>query len=53
MPLSAGPLVADFGRCFEGVSPQEAERPASCFAFIDCENRGPLTGTLRSHLAGA
>jgi hypothetical protein len=40
--LLAEPLVGDFGRCFEGVSPDEAEALADCFAFDRCTRRGRL-----------
>ncbi|SDJ36747.1 glycoside hydrolase family 5 protein [Nonomuraea jiangxiensis] len=48
--LLAEPLVGEFGRCFEGVSPQEAERLAGCFAFDACDTREPLAEVIRTHL---
>ncbi|MEE6262505.1 glycoside hydrolase family 5 protein [Plantactinospora sonchi] len=49
--LLAEPLVKDFGRAFEGVTPEEAETLAGSFAFDACVRREPLAETLRSHLA--
>jgi endoglucanase len=49
--LLAEPLVEDFGRCFEGTSPEEAERLAGSFAFAECTSRAPLADLLRAHLA--
>ena len=45
--LLAEPLVGDFGRCFEGVSPDEAESLAACFSFDQCVRRDRLAETLR------
>ncbi|GAA5064216.1 hypothetical protein HNP84_006885 [Thermocatellispora tengchongensis] len=49
--LLAEPLVEDFGRCFTGVDPDEAERLAACFDFAACEPREGLAEVLREHLA--
>ena len=51
--LLAEPLVEEFGRCFDGVSPAQAEELASCFALAACERREPLAEVLRTHQAGA
>jgi hypothetical protein len=51
--LLAEPLVGEFGRCFDGVSPAQAEELASCFALAACERREPLAEVLRTHQAGA
>ncbi|AVT28972.1 glycoside hydrolase family 5 [Plantactinospora sp. BC1] len=48
--LLAEPLVGEFGRCFEGVDPDGAERLAASFAFDACVRREPLAETLRAHL---
>ncbi|MFI7611236.1 glycoside hydrolase family 5 protein [Nonomuraea terrae] len=50
--MFAEPLVGDFARCFEGVTPDEAEELAGCFAFAACERRGPLNDVLREHMSG-
>lgn len=49
--LLAEPLVDDFARCFEGVSPDEAEHLASSFAFGECAVREPLAAVLRERSA--
>jgi endoglucanase len=49
--MLAEPLVEDFARCFEGTSPEEAERLAGSFAFAECTRRAPLAELLRAHLA--
>lgn len=46
--LLAEPLVEDFGRCFEGVSPQEAESLADSFRFDRCTRRGQLAEALQA-----
>jgi hypothetical protein len=46
--LLAEPLVEDFARCFEGVTPEEAERLAGSFAFDRCVRRQPLADLLRA-----
>ncbi|MGM1058299.1 glycoside hydrolase family 5 protein [Saccharothrix sp. Mg75] len=46
--LLAEPLVGEFGRCFTGVSPEEAESLADDFAFANCLPRTPLTTLLHS-----
>ncbi|GGP04760.1 glycoside hydrolase family 5 protein [Nonomuraea glycinis] len=51
--LLAEPLVGEFGRCFDGVSPAQAEELASCFALAACERREPLAEVLRTHQARA
>jgi hypothetical protein len=48
--MLAEPMVDDFGRCFEGVEPDEAERLAASFAFEHCVRRDGLAETLRTHL---
>jgi hypothetical protein len=49
--LLAEPLVDDFARCFEGVSADEAEELAACFAFDNCVRRDELADLLRRQLA--
>lgn len=49
--LLAEPLVDDFARCFEGVSADEAEELAACFAFDNCVRRDELANLLRRQLA--
>ena len=44
--LLAEPLVDDFGRCFEGLTPGEAEAIADSFAFERCAVREPLAEIL-------
>ena len=51
--LLAEPLVDDFGRCFDGVTPDEAEALASSFAFGQCARREGLAETLSRHLGTA
>jgi len=48
--LLAEPLVDDFARCFAGVTPDEAEELAACFAFERCERRTELVRVLAEHL---
>jgi endoglucanase len=48
--LLAEPLVGQFGRCFEGVSPDEAESLAACFAFDACVRRDRLAEIVATHL---
>jgi endoglucanase len=50
--LLAEPMVADFGRCFEGLSPDEAEALADSFRLDRCVPRGPLVEILRGAVAG-
>ncbi|HEU5107995.1 MAG TPA: cellulase family glycosylhydrolase [Micromonosporaceae bacterium] len=45
--LLAEPLVKDFGRCFNGVTPQEAEELADSFGFTECARRDRLADLLR------
>ncbi|MEV4759107.1 cellulase family glycosylhydrolase [Micromonospora sp. NPDC049559] len=49
--LLAEPLVEDFGRCFAGVTPAEAETLAGSFAFDRCVRREGLADALREHQA--
>lgn len=49
----AEPLVDDFARCFDGVTPDEAEALAGSFAFDRCARREQLANTLSEHLAAA
>jgi endoglucanase len=51
--LLAEPLVRDFGRCFEGVSPAEAESLADGFRFDRCAVRTPLAELLHSFMPRA
>jgi hypothetical protein len=51
--LLAEPMVDDFGRCFAGVDPEEAERLAASFAFAACVRRTELADTLSGHLRPA
>jgi hypothetical protein len=44
--LLAEPLVRDFGRCFEGLTPAAAEALADCFRFDRCRVRAPLADLL-------
>jgi hypothetical protein len=44
--LLAEPLVGDFARCFEGLSPEQAEALADGFAFDQCVRREPLAELL-------
>jgi len=46
--LLAEPLVQDFGRCFEGVQPAEAEALADCFRFDRCTVRTRLAELLQA-----
>ena len=46
--LLAEPLVGDFGRCFEGLSPAAAEGLADSFRFDRCVTRDRLNETLRN-----
>ncbi|HEX3476531.1 MAG TPA: cellulase family glycosylhydrolase [Kofleriaceae bacterium] len=48
--LLAEPLVRDFGRCFEGLTPDAAEALADCFGFDRCRVRTPLADLLREFL---
>jgi endoglucanase len=41
-------MVGDFGRAFEGVSPDEAAELAGSFAFERCVVREPLAEILRT-----
>jgi hypothetical protein len=45
--LLAEAMVGDFARCFEGVSPEEAERLADSFAFEACVRRERLAEVLQ------
>ena len=45
--LLAEPLVQDFGRCFEGISPEDAESLADCFRLDRCARRETLAQALR------
>jgi hypothetical protein len=45
--LLAEPMVRDFGACFAGVSPAEAEELADSFAFEECARRDRLADLLR------
>ncbi len=45
--LLAEPLVHDFGRCFEGLSPAEAEALADSFRFDRCVVRTRLAEVLK------
>jgi endoglucanase len=47
--LLAEPLVADFARCFEGVTPGRAEELAASFAFEACVRRDELARILADH----
>jgi hypothetical protein len=51
--LLAEPLVRDFGRCFEGLEPAEAEALADGFRFDRCVVRTPLADLLVELLAGS
>lgn len=51
--LLAEPLVAQFGRCFTDVTPQEAQALAGCFAFDQCVRREATARILREHLTDA
>ena len=44
--LLAEPMVRDFGDCFTGVSPEEAEELAGSFAFEECARRDRLADLL-------
>ena len=46
--LLAEPLVRDFGRCFEGLSPAEAEALADSFRFDRCVTRTRLAEQLQN-----
>jgi hypothetical protein len=46
--LLAEPMVADFGRCFEGLSPDEAEALADSFRLDRCVQRRRLVEILRA-----
>jgi hypothetical protein len=48
--LLAEPLVADFGRCFRGVTPEQAEALADGFRFDRCAVRSPLAELMRGFL---
>jgi hypothetical protein len=50
--LLAEPMVADFGRCFEGLSPDEAEALADSFRLDRCVPRRPLVEILGGAAAG-
>ncbi|HEV8557857.1 MAG TPA: cellulase family glycosylhydrolase [Actinophytocola sp.] len=50
--LFAEPLVGEFGRCFTGVTPEEAERLAADFAFANCVPRTGLAEILKEHRGG-
>lgn len=45
--LLAEPMVHDFGRCFEGLTPEEAESLADSFRFDRCTQRELLAEALR------
>lgn len=45
--LLAEPMVHDFGRCFEGLTPEQAEALADSFRFDRCTQREPLAAALR------
>lgn len=47
--LLAEPLVGEFGRCFEGVTPDQAEALAADFAFARCVRRTELAELIRRH----
>jgi Endoglucanase len=49
--LFAEPMVDNFERCFDGLSPEEAEAMAGSFAFDQCVSRQQLADLLRGHLA--
>jgi aryl-phospho-beta-D-glucosidase BglC (GH1 family) len=49
--LLAEPLVGDFARCFQGVTPPEAEALGDGFRFDRCRVREPLAQLLRRFLA--
>jgi endoglucanase len=51
--LLAEPMVREFGRCFAGVSPDEAEALADEFRFDRCVVRTPLAELLRGFLSRA
>ncbi len=46
--LLAEPLVQDFGRCFEGLTPEQAEALADSFRFDRCTQREPLAAALQN-----
>jgi hypothetical protein len=48
--LLAEPLVRDFGRCFEGLTPAAAEALADGFRFDRCRVRTPLAELLREFM---
>lgn len=48
--LLAEPLVQDFARCFQGLTPEQAEALADGFGFDRCRVREPLADLLRHHL---
>jgi hypothetical protein len=48
--LLAEPLVGEFGQCFAGLSPDQAEELAGCFAFDACVPRAELGRLLRRQL---
>jgi endoglucanase len=50
--LLAEPLVRDFGRCFEGLEPAQAEALAEGFRFDRCVIREPLAALLARFLPG-
>ena len=49
--LLAEPLLDDFGRCFEGMSPDEAGALADSFAFEACVPSEPLVAIVRAAAA--
>lgn len=49
--LLAEPLVAEYGRCFADVEPEQVEELAASFAYHACARREPLARLLRDHLA--
>jgi aryl-phospho-beta-D-glucosidase BglC (GH1 family) len=51
--LLSEPLVGEFGRCFEGVSPDEAAELADSFRFDACVRRGRLVDVVREAAARA
>jgi endoglucanase len=46
--LLAEPMAADFARCFEGLSGEQAADAAGSFAFGSCTRRERLCGILRA-----
>jgi endoglucanase len=45
----AEPLVGEFGRCFAGLSPEEAEDLAADFSFARCVRRTELADLIAEH----